>query len=125
MARIVKFYFSDGKMLPLTNDSNNESFRLYVGQKIAKYGDIFKGYNTKPDTLILRDFYEQNLVNKEIVKVEFCEDDLVLSEIKALDDRVVKIYWEVGKIRSGDELIQERISIWEYFVNDNSGNKSL
>lgn len=125
MDKKVIFYFDDETSQELISPTDNDLFKLYIGRKVAKYGDIFKEYLEVPTTLLLRDYYDEYLAEKEIVKVEFYEGNLLINSIEKKEDRIIKVYYEYGQIRSGVGIMQERISVWEYFINTNIGNKSL
>ena len=116
MAKIIKFYLSDGSNVELSNAESE--FELFVGIKnTVKYADIFYGYNEYPESnLILKTFYENNLVNKTITKIEFYSDSFLLDTIKQDNTKNIETRWQSGRLRNGENVIQEEINISEYYI---------
>lgn len=116
MAKTVKFYFADGIMSELTN--SEDKFELFVGIKnTIKYGDVYLGYTEYPSTsLKLKTFYEENLTNKDVMKVEFYSDEYLLDTISKEENKIVQVRWQTGKLRNGEEVVQEEINISECYI---------
>ena len=112
----IKFYLADSSVVELQNNSNPEDFLLYIGKKIAIFINVFKGYLSYPDKLFLKDFYDKNLFNKEIVKVECYSDTFLLETITKDDNQIIDVRWQAGKFTSSDDVIQEQIDIAQRFI---------
>ena len=116
MTNKVKFFFADGTNKEFENITNANNMFLYVGKRIASYGNIFKGYFEYPQELSLKKFYETNLLDHEVIRVEFYAEDFLLDFIEKGEDRNIQVSWQVGRFRNGEELIQEEITIDEHFI---------
>lgn len=117
MAKIIKFYFSDSNVIELESLTGSEIFRLNIRREPRAFASIFKGYAEYPEKMQLKEFFETNLSGKEIDKVEFYSDSFILDSFTKTEDRCIKISWETGVLQNGDEVVQERINISEYYIN--------
>ena len=116
--KTINFYLSDGKQIQLnsTDASNKDNFFLYVGKRIARYANIYIGYPTYPDSMFLKEFYTKNLLDKDIVKVELFSDDFLLDSFEKTENKIIDIRWQAGKLKTGEEVLQEAIDITERFI---------
>lgn len=117
MSKIVKFYYSDLKTIEFESPSDFEVFRLNIKREPRAFATIFKGYADYPEKMFLKDYYETNLANKEIIKIEFYSDDFLLDTFTSSEDHCIKISWETGVLQNGNEVVQERLNISEYYIN--------
>ena len=115
MAKTVKFYLADSSIINFNEHGEFDAVELYIGKRIASYGTIFKGYMEYPTKLALKEFYN-NLVNVDIVKVEFYSDDFLIDTIVKTDETIIKTEWQAGRLRNGTEAIQEEIRVLENFI---------
>lgn len=116
--KTVKFYFSDGKSVQLesTEIPSEYNYFVYVGKKIASYANLYIGYHVYPKAMFLKQFYNNNLVDKDIVKVEFYSDTFLLDSFEKNSNKVIDVRWQAGKIKTGEEMLQEAIDITERFI---------
>ena len=114
----IKIYFSDGTNIELNsaNVPNDCNFFLYAGKKIASYANIYIGYPTYPKEMYLKKFYNDNLVDKDITKVELYSDDFLLDSFEKSNNKIIDIRWQAGKLKTGEEVLQEAIDITERFI---------
>ena len=114
----VKIYRSDGKTIELnsTDIPDSYNFFLYVGKKIASYANLYIGYSSYPEEMFLKKFYNDNLVDVDIIKVEFYSDTFLLDVFEKTSNKVIDVRWQAGKLKTGEEVLQEAIDITERFI---------
>lgn len=116
MAKLIKFYFDDTTTKQIESISDISSFRINIRRDPRVQLFLFKGYIEYPETLILKDFYMNDLSGKNIIKVELYSDDYLIDSFEKAEDSIIKTSWDAGRLQSGDELIQEKISIEVFYI---------